>query len=93
MIIDIISFDKFCQISSFRFRKQRDCTTYVVKTKALISCAVTAQLICAFVFNMHKAGFLMTGLLCLLFQGIADHWWGKCERSGGCSGTRGKSST
>ena len=29
------------------FMKQRDCTIYVVKTKALISCAVTTQLICA----------------------------------------------
>ena len=29
---------------------------YVAKTKALISCAVTAQLICAFVFAYAKAG-------------------------------------
>ena len=28
----------------------RSCTAHVVKTKVLISCAVTAQLICAFVF-------------------------------------------
>ena len=27
---------------------------YVVKTKALISCAVTAQLICTFVFTKSK---------------------------------------
>ena len=27
-----------------------DCTIYVVKTKALISCAATVQLICFFVF-------------------------------------------
>ena len=39
---------------------RRDCTIYVVKTKALTSCTVTAQLICAFVFNVQKAGFLMT---------------------------------
>ena len=32
------------------FKKKRNCTIRVVKTKALISCAVTAQLICAFVF-------------------------------------------
>ena len=33
---------------------------YVAKTKALISFAVTAKLICAFVFAyMQKAGFLM----------------------------------
>ena len=32
------------------FKKKRDCTIYVVKTKALISCAANALLICAFVF-------------------------------------------
>ena len=32
---------------------------YVVKTKLLISCMVTPQLICAFVFAYLKAGFLM----------------------------------
>ena len=30
---------------------------YVVKTKALISCAVTAQLICVFVFAYAKSSF------------------------------------
>ena len=38
-----------------------DCTIYVAKTKALISCpvtvAVTAQLICAFVFAYAKSRF------------------------------------
>ena len=33
---------------NFRFSKKR--TTYGVKIKVLISCAVTAQLICVFVF-------------------------------------------
>ena len=32
------------------FRKKRDCTIHVAKTKALISFAVTAKLICVFVF-------------------------------------------
>ena len=32
------------------YKKKRDCTIHVAKTKALISCAVTAQMICAFVF-------------------------------------------
>ena len=36
--------------ANFRFKKKRDCTICVGKTKALISCAVTAQLICVFVF-------------------------------------------
>ena len=41
------------------FRK----TIFVAKTKALISCAVTAQLVCVFVFAyMQKASFLITRL-------------------------------
>ena len=31
-------------------KEERDCTIHVAKTKALISFAVTAKLICAFVF-------------------------------------------
>ena len=34
-----------------------DCTICVAKTKALISCAVIAQLICAFVFAYAKRRF------------------------------------
>ena len=41
----------------FGFRKQKDCTIYVAKTKALISCAVTTQLICVFVFAFAKSRF------------------------------------
>ena len=37
------------------FRKKRDCIICVAKTKALISCAVTAQLICGFVFAYAKS--------------------------------------
>ena len=37
--------------------------TYVAKANAMISCAVTMQLIYVFVFShMHKSGFLMTWL-------------------------------
>ena len=35
----------------------------VGKTKALIICAVTAQLICAFVSHMQRASFLMMRLI------------------------------
>ena len=38
--------------------KKCDCTFHVAKTKMLISCLVTAQLICAFDFAMSKTGFL-----------------------------------
>ena len=34
-----------------------DCIIYLAKSKALISCAVTAQLICAFVFAYAKISF------------------------------------
>ena len=34
-----------------------NCSIYVAKTKALISCAVTAQLICAFVFSYAESRF------------------------------------
>ena len=37
--------------------KKRDCTIYVAKTKALISFAVTAKLICVFVFAYAKCRF------------------------------------
>ena len=42
------------------FRKKTDCTIdimYKAKTKALISCTVTAQLICVFVFTYAKGLF------------------------------------
>ena len=35
----------------------RDCTIHVAKTKALISFAVTAKLICVFVFAYAKSRF------------------------------------
>ena len=42
---------------NFGLRKKRDCTMRVAKTKALISCAVTAQLSCVFVFAYAKSRF------------------------------------
>ena len=41
----------------FRILEVEDCTKYVAKTKALISCAVIAQLICTFVFAYAKSRF------------------------------------
>ena len=49
----------------------RDCSTYVVKTKALISCAVTAKLICVFVFasiNAKSRFSPVTAQICLIFD-------------------------
>ena len=51
---------------NFRFRKKRGCTICVAKTKALISCAVTASLI----WHMQIVGFLMQWLI-YYFQGCS----------------------
>ena len=43
--------------ANFGFRKKRKCTFRVAKIKALISLAVTAKLICAFVFDYADCWF------------------------------------
>ena len=49
---------KIARSLKFRiFRKKRDCTICVAKTKALISNAVTAKLTCAFVFAYADCWF------------------------------------
>ena len=40
---------------------KRDCTIYVAKTKVLISCAMTGQLICVFVFACARSRFSHDG--------------------------------
>ena len=56
---------RWLEARNFGFRKLRDCTIYVAKTKTLISFAVTAKLICVFLFAyMQKAGFLTPRLNC-----------------------------
>ena len=41
----------------FRIKKKKDCTICAAKTKALISFAVTAKLVCAFVFPYANCWF------------------------------------
>ena len=53
---------RWLEARNFGFRKKRDCTICVAKTKALISCAVFAPLLS----HMQKSGFLMTRLIKLL---------------------------
>ena len=48
---------KWLEAWNFVFRKERDCTSRVAKTKALISFAVSAKLICVFVFAYAKIRF------------------------------------
>ena len=47
---------RWLEAGNFGFKKKRDFTIGVEK-KTLISCAVTAQLICAFVFTYAKMQF------------------------------------
>ena len=42
--------------------KKRNCTIHVAKTKALISCAVSAHLICSFVFAYACCFFFTVSL-------------------------------
>ena len=46
---------KMARSLNFIFRKQGNCTSYEAKTKAPISFAVTAKLICVFVFAYAKS--------------------------------------
>ena len=53
----LYSHGRWLEAGNFGFRKKRDCTIRVAKTKALISFAVTARLICVFVFAYTKSRF------------------------------------
>ena len=53
----LYSHRRWLETWNFGFGKQRDCTIQVAKTKALISFAVTAKLICVFVFAYAKIQF------------------------------------
>ena len=53
----LYSHRKWLEAGNFGFRKKRDCTIHVAKTKALISFAVTAKLICGFVFAYANCCF------------------------------------
>ena len=41
---------KWLEARNLRIRKKRDCIIYVTQAKVMISCLVTTQLICAFIF-------------------------------------------
>ena len=45
------------EVRNFGFKKKSDCTMCMGKSKALISFAVTAKLICAFVFAYEDCCF------------------------------------
>ena len=58
----LYSHGRWLEAGNFRFRKNRNCTIRLAKTKALISFAVSAKLIFAFVFiiepHREKMGLL-----------------------------------
>ena len=51
------SYRRWLEAGNFGFRKYRDCTISVAKTEALIRFAVSAKLICVFVFAYAKSRF------------------------------------
>ena len=53
----LYSHRRWLEAGNFEFRKSRNCTIHIAKTKALISFAVTAKLICAFVFAYADCWF------------------------------------
>ena len=54
----LYSHKRWLEAGNCGFRKSRNCTIDVAKSKALISFAVTAKLICAFVFTYADSWFL-----------------------------------
>ena len=53
----LFSYRRLLEAWNFGFRKERDCTIRVVKTKALISFVDIVKLICVFVFAYAKSWF------------------------------------
>ena len=79
----LYSHRRWLEAWNFGFRKQRDCTIRVAKTKALISFAVTAKLICVFVFAYAQIRFshvaahiiLLTNIMFVaILSEIIDRW-------------------
>ena len=56
----LCSHRRMLEALNFESKLKWNFTICFAKTKALISCAVTSQLICVFVFALGKADFLMT---------------------------------
>ena len=65
---------RWLEAGNFGFRKYRNCSIHVAKTKALISFAVTAKLICSFVIAYgdcwfsHAVAQLMFCILTMTFH-------------------------
>ena len=55
-------------------KKKKDCTIREVKTEMLISCAVTAQLICTFVFAYADCWFSHAAAHILFIEFLNFHF-------------------
>ena len=65
---------RWLEAGNFGIRKKSKCAIHVAKTKALISFAVTAKLICAFVFAYANSWFSHTKAhIQELYDGIQIH--------------------
>ena len=53
----LYSYRSRLKAGNFRFKNKKDCTSPVAKTKALTGFAVTAKLICVFVFAYAKCWY------------------------------------
>ena len=64
--------NRWLEAGNFGFRKNRNCIICVAKIKALISFAVTAKLICAFVFTQAFClfSFAVAGISIILIHPI-----------------------
>ena len=75
---DLYSHRSRIEAGNFGFNKKRNCTIHVTKTKALISFAVTAKLICAFVFRIcNNPVFSRRGSYVFQLCGSTDFIWRK----------------
>ena len=57
LAVQVQKMTRWLKVGNFRFRKYRNCTIRDAKAYALISFAVTAELICVFVFPYPKCWF------------------------------------
>ena len=58
----VVQPQKMARSLNFQLYEVEGCTIYIATRKALISCVVTAQLICAFVFTYAESRFFMMQL-------------------------------
>ena len=59
---------RWLEAGNFGFKKKRNYTIPVAKTNVLISCAVTAHLICVFVFAYADFFFIWSGSYILQYN-------------------------